>query len=142
MTDVLEKLENLEVIKRNGKKVSFDETKIALTIKKGFDSIVLENDEKKYSEKDIQKVYKEVIKKIEKEYLPLGKIKIEQVQDLIEDNLKKYNYIDVFESFTEYRKRRASAREAFRDDKNMARLQKSIEGLGLKSANEEDSKRI
>ena len=141
MTDVLEKLENLEVIKRNGKKVSFDETKIALTIKKGFDSIVLEDDEKKYTEKDIQKVYKEVIKKIEKEYLPLGKVKIEQVQDLIEDNLKKYNYDDVLESFSEYRKRRAAAREAFREDKNMARLQKSIEGLGLKSANEEDSKR-
>ena len=141
MTDTLEKLENLEVIKRNGKKVSFDETKIALTIKKGFDSIVLEDDEKKYTEKDIQKVYQAVIKKIEKDYLPLGKVKIEQVQDLIEDNLKKYNYEDVFESFSEYRKRRAAAREAFRNKKNMARLQKNIEGLGLKSANEEDSKR-
>ena len=141
MTETLEKLENLEVIKRNGKKVSFDETKIALTIKKGFDSIVLDDDEKKYTEKDIQKVYKEVIKKIEKDYLPTGKVKIEQVQDLIEDNLKKYNYEDVYESFSEYRKRRAAAREAFREDKNMAKLQKSIEGLGLKSANEEDSKR-
>lgn len=43
---------------------------------------------KKYSEKDIQKVYQAVIKKIAKEYLPLGKIKIEEVQDLIEDMLK------------------------------------------------------
>ena len=79
---------------------------------------------KKYSEKDIQKVYQAVIKKIAKEYLPLGKIKIEEVQDLIEDMLKKYDYIDVYESFSEYRQRRAAARIAFRDDKIQAKLQK------------------
>ena len=60
---------------------------------------------------------------------------------MIEDMLKKYDYIDVYESFSEYRQRRAAARIAFRDDKIQAKLQKSIEGLGLKSANEEDSKR-
>ena len=141
MVETEEKLETIEVVKRNGKKVEFDGTKVALAIKKGFDSILLEEDEKKYSEKDIQKVYQAVIKKIAKEYLPLGKIKIEEVQDLIEDMLKKYDYTDVYESFSEYRQRRAAARIAFRDDKIQAKLQKSIEGLGLKSANEEDSKR-
>ena len=140
MIEIEEKLETIEVVKRNGKKVEFDGTKVALAIKKGFDSILIE-DEKKYSEKDIQKVYQAVIKKIAKEYLPLGKIKIEEVQDLIEDMLKKYDYTDVYESFSEYRQRRAAARIAFRDDKIQAKLQKSIEGLGLKSANEEDSKR-
>ena len=39
MNEVVDKLENLTVIKRNGKKVDFDQTKIALAIKKG--SIVL-----------------------------------------------------------------------------------------------------
>ena len=142
MIETEEKLENLEVVKRNGKKVEFDGTKVALAIKKGFDSVTAEDaEEKKYTSKDIQKVYQAVIKKIAKEYLPNGKIKIEEVQDLIEDMLKKYNYDDVYENFSEYRKRRAAAREAFRDDKNMAKLQKKIEGLGLKSANEEDSKR-
>ena len=142
MIETEEKLENLEVVKRNGRKVEFDGTKVALAIKKGFDSVTAEDaEEKKYTSKDIQKVYQAVIKKIAKEYLPAGKIKIEEVQDLIEDMLKKYNYDDVYENFSEYRKRRAAAREAFRDDKNMAKLQKKIEGLGLKSANEEDSKR-
>ena len=112
MVETEEKLETIEVVKRNGKKVEFDGTKVALAIKKGFDSILLEEDEKKYSEKDIQKVYQAVIKKIAKEYLPLGKIKIEEVQDLIEDMLKKYDYIDVYESFSEYRQRRAAARIA------------------------------
>ena len=142
MVETEEKLETIEVVKRNGKKVEFDGTKVALAIKKGFDSVTAEDaEEKKYTSKDIQKVYQAVIKKIAKEYLPNGKIKIEEVQDLIEDMLKKYNYDDVYENFSEYRKRRAAAREAFRVDKNMAKLQKKIEGLGLKSAYEEDSKR-
>ena len=143
MVETEEKLETIEVVKRNGKKVEFDGTKVAMAIKKGFDSVLLdsEENEKKYNTKDIQKVYQAVIKKIAKDYLPLGKIKIEEIQDLIEENLKKYDYQDVYENFSEYRQRRANARIAFRDDKNMAKLQKSIEGLGLRSATEEDSKR-
>lgn len=141
MIETEEKLESLEVIKRNGKKVSFDGTKVAMAIKKGFDSIVGEDEERKYTSKDIQKVYQAVVKNIAKEYLPQGKVKIEEVQDLIEYYLQKYDYDDVYESFSEYRQRRANARIAFRDDKNMAKLQKSIEGLGLKTAAEEDSKR-
>ena len=65
MIEIEEKLETIEVVKRNGKKVEFDGTKVALAIKKGFDSILIE-DERKYSEKDIQKVYQAVIKKIAK----------------------------------------------------------------------------
>ncbi len=142
MIEVEEKLETLEVIKRNGKKVPFDGAKVAMAIKKGFDSTIIDDEEeRKYTSKDIQKVYQAVIKKIAKEYLEDGKIKIEQIQDLIEEHLKKYEYMDVYERFSEYRQRRATARLAFRDDKNMAKLQKSIEGLGLKTAMEEDSKR-
>lgn len=142
MIETEEKLETLEVIKRNGKKVPFDGTKIAMAIKKGFDSTVVDDEEdKKYTSKDIQKVYQAVIKKIAKEYLEVGKIKIEEIQDLIEEHLKKYDYMDVYEQFSDYRQRRAAARIAFRDDKNMAKLQKSIEGLGLKTAIEEDAKR-
>ena len=142
MIETEEKLETLEVIKRNGKKVPFDGTKVAMAIKKGFDSTMIDDEEeKKYTSKDIQKVYQAVIKKIAKEYQEVGKIKIEEIQDLIEEHLKKYDYMDVYEQFSEYRQRRTAARIAFRDDKNMAKLQKSIEGLGLKTAMEEDSKR-
>ena len=66
MIETEEKLETIEVVKRNGKKVEFDGTKVALAIKKGFDSILID-DEKKYNEKDIQKIYQAVIKKIAKE---------------------------------------------------------------------------
>ena len=45
MVDTEEKLETIEVVKRNGKKVEFDGTKVAMAIKKGFDSVpILEVD--------------------------------------------------------------------------------------------------
>ena len=132
------KEEVLTVIKRNGKKVDFDGSKIALAIKKGFDSIKKEDEESNYTEKDINKVYQSVINKIEKNYSE--KIKIEEIQDLIEEELKN-KYSDVYESFSEYRLRRSQSREMFSDDKRIHKFLKSIESLGLKSAIEEDSKR-
>ncbi len=54
-----EKLDNIIVIKRDGKKVSFDGTKIAIAIKKAFDSVGTN-----YTEEDINKVYEKVIQKI------------------------------------------------------------------------------
>ena len=92
MNEVLDKVSNLTVIKRNGKKVDFDGSKIALAIKKGFDSFIIrdgDDEQRKYNESDIQVVYKEVIEQIDKKYGKEEKIKIEQIQDLIEDALKK-----------------------------------------------------
>ena len=142
MVDIEEKILAITVVKRNGKKVDFDGSKIAVAIKKGFDSVTTE-EEKKYNEKDIQKIYQKVIKRIDKEFVSnnIDKIKIEEIQDLIEDELKKNNYNDVYESFSEYRERRAASRQVFADEKKMHKFLKSIEGLGLKSASEEDSKR-
>ena len=97
---------NLKVVKRNGKKVSFDTTKVAIAIKKGFDGTVHEEEESKYSAKDVQKVYQSVIKEICKKYKDAEKIKIEEIQDLIEEMLKKNKYEDVYEAFSDYRERR------------------------------------
>ena len=141
MTNTEEVLSNLKVLKRNGRKlVDFDKTKIAIAIKKGFDSISID-DEVKYTDKDIQKVYKGVIKRIEKVAKDNDKIKIEEIQDLIEDELKKDGYEDVYESFSDYRERRNNSRKLFFDEKKTHKFLKSIEGLGLKSANDEDAKR-
>ena len=77
-------LENLKVVKRNGKKVPFDRTKVAMAIKKGFDGVPrTEEDETGYDAKDVQKIYQSVIKKITKDYKDEEKIKIEDIQDLI-----------------------------------------------------------
>lgn len=145
MVEVSDKLDQLMVIKRNGKKVPFDETKIALAIKKGFDSVELDNGEdeklRKYDSKDIQKVYQAVLKKIEKAAKETDKFQIEQIQDFIEDELSSKRYEDVYKSFSEYRERRAQSRQSFFDDKKTHKFLKSLENLGLKSANEEDAKR-
>ena len=145
MNEVVDKLENLTVIKRNGKKVSFDETKIALSIKKGFDSVEVDIDdddkERKYTTKDVQKVYQAVLKRLEKLSKDTDKINIEEIQDLIEEELSSKGYEDVYKSFSEYRERRNQSRQLFFEDKKTHKFLKSLENLGLKSANEEDSKR-
>ena len=132
---------NLKVVKRNGKKVSFDTTKVAIAIKKGFDGTVHEEEEAKYTAKDVQKVYQSVIKEICKKYKDAEKIKIEEIQDLIEEMLKKNKCEDVYEAFSDYRERRDKSRKLFSDEKKMHKFLKSLEGLGLKSAFEEDAKR-
>lgn len=144
MAEVSEKLENLIVIKRNGKKVNFDASKIALAIKKGFDSVEVDIDEdekmRKYTTKDVQKVYQAVLKRITKE-VKEDKVKIEEIQDFIEAELSDKGYEDVYKSFSEYRERRNQSRQSFFADQKTHKFLKSLENLGLKSANEEDSKR-
>jgi len=140
MTKTEELVTTLKVVKRNGKKVDFDATKISMAIKKGFDSIT--NDEEQvYTSKDVMKVHQTVMKRIEKEYKNEEKIKIEDIQDMIEDALQKCNYEDVYKSFSEYRDRRTQSRLLFAEEKKMHKFLKSLEGLGLKSAAEEDAKR-
>ena len=141
-----ELLENLKVVKRNGKKVEFNGAKIAIAIKKGFDNLERAeyaelSEGNNYTEKDIQKVYQAVIKRIEKDYKDEEKIKIEDIQDIIEDELQKKGYIDVYKSFSDYRERRNQSREMFFDDKKKHKFLKTLEGLGLKSAHEDDTKR-
>ena len=140
MQDNLEKSIDITVIKRDGKKVNFDGSKIALAIKKGFDSVYTEDEEThKYIDKDIYKIYNKVIDKIEKS--GKDKIKIEEIQDLIEEQLKTNGYEDVYESFKAYRERRTQSRQVFFDEKKQHKFLKALENLGLKSAHEEDAKR-
>lgn len=140
-----ELLESIKVVKRNGSKVDFNGTKIAMAIKKGFDSIKIVNemDEEvvKYNSTDIQKVYQDVIETIKKDYSDKERIKIEEIQDIIEETLKKDGYEDVYESFSDYRERRAQSREAFTENKRSHKFLKTLEGLALKNASEDDAKR-
>ena len=117
-----EQLANVIVIKRDGKKVSFDGTKIAVAIKKGFDSI-----DDKYNEDDVNKIYTKVIDRI----IGRDKIKIEEIQDLIEEELRTNNYEDVYQSFSDYRSKRAQSREIFFEEKRKHKFLKALEKLGL-----------
>ena len=140
MTIEEEKLDYLTVIKRSGKKVEWNGTKIAIAIKKAFDSLE-KGEEKSYSEKDVNKVYNAVIKRIEKEYKNEEKIKIEAIQDLIEAELQKQGYPDVYKAFADYRERRNISRQVFFGEKKQHKFLKALESLGLKSSYEENAKR-
>ena len=138
--------DSIKVVKRNGSKVDFNGTKIAMAIKKGFDSSKDEDTEDgeertKYESSDIQKVYQDVIDVIKNDYKDKERIKIEEIQDIIEDTLKSDGYQDVYESFSDYREKRAQSRAAFTEDKRSHKFLKTLEGLALKSAAEDDTKR-
>lgn len=123
-------LENIKVIKRDGKKVDFDGTKIALAIKKGFDSVIYDEENPNYTETDINKVYNLVIDEIIS--LNIQKIKIEEIQDLIEKKLLEQGYNDVYESFSGYRERRAQSRQIFLEEKQQHKFLKALEDLTIK----------
>ena len=72
----------MKVIKRDGKRVEFDGTKIALAIKKGFDSVISEDENSKYTEEDINKVYHLVTNEILS--MNVEKIKIEAAKQKAE----------------------------------------------------------
>ena len=128
-------LEELVVVKRSGQRVNFNDTKIALAVKKGFDSVYEE-----YDEKLVNKVKEKVLSEIRKNYKDRKTIGVEDIQDIIEKELKILTYDEVYESFKSYRERRAASREAF-VVKQQHKFVKAIESLGLKSANEENAKR-
>ncbi len=128
-------LEELVVVKRSGQRVNFNDTKIALAVKKGFDSVYEE-----YDEKLVNKVKEKVLSEIRKNYKDRKTIGVEDIQDIIEKELKILKYDEVYESFKSYRERRTASREAF-VVKQQHKFVKAIESLGLKSANEENAKR-
>lgn len=129
------KQESLKVVKRDGKKAPFNEEKIALAIKKGFDSVVGDA----YTENDANKVFLTVVEQIKKDYQEVPLIQIEDIQDLIEKKLKELNYMDVLEAFSSYRARRTESRKVFQE--RYHKLTKAIESLTLKDAKDEDAKR-
>lgn len=126
---------DITILKRDNRPVKFDGSKIAVAIKKGFDSI----QNPKYNENDVNKVYKEVLKQISaiaqhEEYLS-----IEIIQDMIEKELLRQGYQDVYESFSSYRDRRNESRRIFISKQH--KFLKAIEKLNQKEAIEEDIKR-
>lgn len=127
--------DQLKVIKRDNKKVDFHEEKIALAIKKGFDSVSSEL----YDEKDINEVFVSVLNNIEENYKDRKTITIEEIQDIIEKELLRNHYQDVYDSFAHYRERRNESRKVFFSKQH--KFIKAIEKLSLKDAKEDDTKR-
>ena len=125
--------DDITVVKRSGQRVSFNGTKIAVAIKSAFDDVY-----ECIDENDINKIYELVLENIYENYQDRKTINVEDIQDIIELELKKVN-LDVYNHFKDYRMRRASSREAF-NIKQTHKFVKAVETIGLTAKNKLNDK--
>ena len=127
-------LDSLIILKRDNQKSKFNGEKIAVAIKKGFDSL----ESKEYNGEDVNKVYTAVLETLTESAKAEQFVSIEHIQDLIERELLRQNYIDVYESFSQYRQRRNESRKIFISKQH--KFLKAIEKLNQKEAIDDDEK--
>lgn len=103
------RLEQISVLKRDGRVKSFDEKRIFTAIKNAFDDVYLNDFLCLYEESEVEKITKKVLNRI----LDNGEttIHIESIQDLVIDELNKCNK-NVAESYANYRNARTKFRES------------------------------
>ena len=111
---------SITVIKRDGRLVPFDETKITLAISKAL----------KCSPQDLVVLINEITSQITQ-----PKISVEEIQDLVEKALINHNYADAAKAYILYRNERTKRREARSD------LNKTISSLVSSEASDLDLKR-
>ena len=118
-----EVLENLTVVKRSGQRVEFNASKIAIAIKKAFEAVYANAEEK-----EIYSVFESVLKYINNNYKDRKTINVEDIQDIIENKLKEMEYENVFLAFKEYRQKRAASRKVF-SEKQRHKFVKVVEKI-------------
>ena len=118
-----EVLENLVVVKRSGQRVDFNASKIAIAIKKAFDAVYQDPDEKQ-----IYKVFESVLKYINDNYGERKTISVEDIQDTIVNHLKELGYDDVYKAYQDYRQKRAASRKVF-SEKQQHKFVKVVESI-------------
>ena len=116
-------MKELNVVKRSGKKVPFNPNKIALAIKKAFDSVDNDN----YTLNDVNKVHNSTCDRIDELRETRSNIRIYEIQNIIIDELNKNGYADVAESFLNYRNKRDNARDFM--TAKQGKLMKALEGI-------------
>ena len=116
-------LTNLVVVKRSGQRVNFNGNKIAIAIKQAFDTVLKEVDEL-----EVNQIYEKVLKYIDNNYKDRKTINVEDIQDIIEQELKNSKYLNVYEHFASYRQKRSSLRKIF-EEKQEHKFVKAVEKL-------------
>ena len=111
---------SITVVKRDGRLVPFDETKITLAISKAL----------KCSPQDLIVLINEITSQITQ-----SKISVEEIQDLVEKALINHNYANAAKAYILYRNERTKRREARSD------LNKTISSLVSSEASDLDLKR-
>lgn len=106
----------MKVIKRSGQEVEFDSNKILNAICKA--NMSVENVEKRLTEKQIA----EVVEKVVKECSNIDRaVSVEEIQDMVEQNIAKFNYF-VAKNYITYRYKRELIRKSNTTDKQIMSL--------------------
>ena len=117
-----------KIIKRDGRKVKFNERKIYLALQKAFLSLDIDDDELAKS------ITEEVVKNIDSKFLGTTP-KVEDVQDEIEKVLIEHNEAEVAKAFILYRAERSRFRE------NKSNLMITLRDITFQDAKDNDTKR-
>ena len=125
-------LRDIIIVQRNHKRSPFHPEKIAIAIKKGFDSV----NNPTYSENNNFEVYRHVMDQLAEVSKTTSELSIEDIQDTIEKQLLRLNYHDVYDSFSQYRLRRSESRKVFLSSQH--KFLKALENLS--TSQREDSK--
>ena len=99
----------MTVIKRNGDKVPFDKNKIYNAVLKAYEEVY--SDYQKTNASDASDITEFVYDKIN--CMNMNEITVEQIQDIVEDNLIKYNGA-VAKAYIRYRYKRTMARDEYK----------------------------
>jgi ribonucleoside-triphosphate reductase len=127
-----ESLKDLVVVKRSGQRVSFNDSKIAIAIKKGFDDI-----DTNANEENVNKVFEKVLEYIINNYQDRKTINVEDIQDIIEKKLQDEGFNEVYIAFKKYRERRALSRKVF-NEKQTHKFVRAIEKVEEKLTNHDE----
>ncbi len=121
--------DELVIVKRSGQRVAFNKAKIAIAIKKAFDSTYDE-----YDVNAVNKIFADVLNYIEDNYKERKTISVEDIQDIIENTLNASNYLEAYEAFKQYRVKRAQSRDLF-TTKQQHKFLKAMEFLSSRDVN-------
>lgn len=118
----------MRVVKRDGKIVDFDESRIKIAIGKANNEV---DESQRATEEEIEKIV-EYVKKIKKD-----RILVEDIQDIIENKLMEYKRFELAKAYITYRYSRALVRKANTTDQTVKEL---VEGNSEYWNNENSNK--
>ena len=118
----------MRVVKRDGKIVDFDESRIKMAIGKANNEV---DESQRATEEEIEKIV-EYVKKIKKD-----RILVEDIQDIIENKLMEYKRFELAKAYITYRYSRALVRKANTTDQTVKEL---VEGNSEYWNNENSNK--
>ncbi len=118
----------MDVIKRNGQKVDFDESKIQKAVNKAFEEV-------KGRDCWDESVLFLIRKKLERAENETGDISVEEIQDIVERTLMETKYFDVAKAYIKYRYDHELARQRHNDSELMEMIRGENEYWATENSN-------